>query len=43
MGKICVKVPGFLDLVSADGEPIRAGTVVIILMYSIETEVNILK
>ena len=34
-GKTCVHVSGFRDLVTADGEPVRHGTVGIVVVYSI--------
>ena len=32
----------FHDLVRADGEPTRDGTVVVIVVYSIQTEVEVI-
>ena len=44
MGKTCVHVSGFRDLVTTDGEPIWVGTVglVIIVVDSIHTGVNVI-
>ena len=40
IGKNCVQVSGFRDPVTADGEPIRARIVVIIVVHSIQNLVE---
>ena len=41
--KTYVQVSGFRDLVTDDGEPTRTGTVVIIVVYLIQTGVELIK
>ena len=42
MGKTCVPVSGFRDLITTNGEPVHARTVVTIVVYSIQTGVEVI-
>ena len=42
MGKTCVSVSGFRDLITTNGEPVHARTVVTIVVYSIQTGVEVI-
>ena len=41
-GKTCVQVHVFHDLATANRQPVRAGTVVSIVVFSIQTEVEVI-